>query len=342
MNAMHYPESKPFNEGTLSVGGYTLPYKEYGNPKGIPIVSLHGGPGAGSSPDDHRIFDPKAFHIIVYDQRGAGESTPGGGVENNTPDILADDIEVLRKHLNIAQWHVYGGSWGSALSLLYAEKYPEKVKTLTLYGIYLMRKEDDALRYELARILRPEAYMQFKAVLLPGDQDNAKDQGDAKDDVARMQEAYYQMLMNPDPAVHNAVVAASGRFFDAISALEPNEGGNAGNGAKRLNSERIELSIARNHRLDPDDRLLRDIGKIRHIPTKIVHGRYDMICPPKIAQDLKQAFPEAELEMVTAGHCVPEPEIVKAMVRATNNIRDTGSPLPKKNTEPKNIISHHS
>ena len=97
MNAMHYPESKPFNEGTLSVGGYTLPYKEYGNPKGIPIVTLHGGPGAGSTPMSHRFFDPKVFRIIVYDQRGAGVSTPGGGVENNTPDKLADDMEVLRK-----------------------------------------------------------------------------------------------------------------------------------------------------------------------------------------------------------------------------------------------------
>lgn len=326
MSQILYPASKPFNEGTLSVGGYMLPYEEFGNPQGIPIVYLHGGPGAGSSRDDHRVFDPKAFRIIVYDQRGAGASTPAGGMENNTPDNLADDIETLRKHLGIHQWHVYGGSWGSALALLYAEKYPDKVKSLTLYGIYLMRKEDDNLRFELSKILRPEAFRQFKAFLLP------QERGDTSRDVARMQEAYYQKLMDPDPAVHYAAVEASGRFFDAIGSMEPREGGNAGKSKKRLKSERIEASIARNHRLDPDDRLLRDINKIRHIPTRIIEGRYDMICPPKIADDLKRAFPEAELEMVTASHSVPEPELTKALVRATNNIRDTGAPVAKKKT----------
>jgi len=324
---MLYPASKPFNEGMLSVGGYTLPYKEYGNPQGIPVVYLHGGPGAGSSPDDHRVFDPKAFRIIIYDQRGAGTSAPAGGVENNTPDNLADDMEVLRKHLGIDQWHIHAGSWGSALALLYAEKYPEKVKSLTLYGIYLMRKEDDNLRFELAKILRPEAFRQFKAFLLP------EEQGETNGDVARMQEAYYQLLMNPDPAVHFAAVEASGKFYDAIATMEPREGGNAGNSKQRLKSERIETSIARNHRLDPDDQLLRDINKIRHIPTKIIQGRYDMICPPKIAYDLKQAFPEAQLEMVTAAHSVPCPELTKALIRATNSIRETGAPVVKKKTK---------
>src|SRR6202012_1959646 len=134
-------------------------------------------------------------------QRGAGASTPGGGVENNTPDNLADDMEVLRKHLGIDAWHVYGGSWGSTLALLYAEKYPDKVKSLTLYGIFLLREEDDRLFLEAAKIMRPEYFRKFKELLLPGEQ------GDKNDDIGRMREAYYQMIMNPDPAVHRAAAA---------------------------------------------------------------------------------------------------------------------------------------
>ena len=334
---MLYPASQPFNEGTLAVGGYTLPYKEFGNPDGIPIVYLHGGPGAGHSPDDHRVFDPKAFRIIIYDQRGAGASTPGGGVKDNTPGNLADDMEVLRKHLGIDNWHVYGGSWGSTLALLYAEKYPAKVKSLTLYGIFLLREEDDRLSLEVARSMRPEEFRKFKEFLLPGEK------GDKSDDIDRMREIYYQMLMNPDPDVHYAAAAAWEPLGNVIGTLEPRGGEISGKrNQQALNAERICASISRNHRFKPEDRLLKDINKIRHIPTKIIQGRYDLVCPPKIAHDLKQAFPEAELEMVTAGHSVPDIELLKALIQATNNIRDTGTPLAKKKL-PKSVFKnkHH-
>jgi proline iminopeptidase len=332
---MLYPASEPFHTGTLTVGGYTLPYKEYGNPGGAPIVYLHGGPGGGTPADAYRVFDPKFFHIITYDQRGAGTSTPGGGVENNTPDNLADDMEVLRQHLGIEQWHIYGGSWGSALSLLYAEKYPEKVKSLTLYGIFLLREEDDNLQFEAARTMRPEAYRKFKEFLLPGEQ------GDSSDDIPRMREAYYQKIMNPDPAVYRAAAAASDQFGSVLGSLEPSPRATTAADCddRRIYCERICAAMSHNHRFKPEDRLLRDINKIRHIPTRIIQGLYDLICPPKIAQDLKEVFPEADFESVTAGHSVPDLELTRALIQATNNIRDTGSPLTKKDAPKPSAVS---
>jgi len=328
LEKLFYPASEPFHQGTLTVDGYTLPFKEYGNPNGIPIVNLHGGPGGGTPPDVYRVFDPKAFRIIVYDQRGAGTSTPGGSVENNTPDNLADDMEVLRKHLGIDQWHVYGGSWGSTLGLLYAEKYPERVKSLTLYGIFLLREEDDNLQFEAARSMRPEAFRKFKEFLLPGEK------GDKSDDIARMREIYYRKIMNPDPAVYRAAAAASDQLGSVLGSLEPSPRATtaADCNDRRIYCERICTAMSHDHRFKPEDRLLRDINKIRHIPTKIIQGRYDLICPPKIAQDLKQVFHEADLESVTAGHSVPDLELTRALIQATDNIRDAGSPLTKKKT----------
>lgn len=318
MREILYPASKPFNEGTIQAGEYTLPYQEYGNPKGIPIVYLHGGPGVGSSDYFHRFFDPKAFHIIVYDQRGAGKSTPAGGVKNNTPDLLAQDLDALRDHLGIDKWHVYGGSWGSTLALLYAETYPEHTSSLTLRGIYMLRQKDDDLFYQSAGLNVPQDLERF-INFLP-----EKERGDYI-------ESYYHRLFNPDPAVHVPASKEIARLGNVTYSLErmPEKDLSAYDPAD-INAQRIEWSIIRNHKFTPQDRLIRDAHKIRHIPTLIVQGRYDMICPPQIAADLKKALPGAEMQMVTSGHAAVDPETMKALIQATNRIRDTGSPLHKK------------
>jgi proline iminopeptidase len=313
-----YPNSSPFNKGTLKVDGYTLPYEEYGNPEGTPIVFLHGGPGAGTSPDAYQSFDPKVFRIIVYDQRGAGKSTPSGGLKDNTPDLLADDLEKLKKHLGIEKWHVAGGSWGSTLALLYAEKYPASVKSLTLQGIYLLRKKDQDLCYQATDIIQPETMKRFREFL-------------PENERADLEESYYKRLFSEDPAVHLPALREICRFgFATFPLHRPLEEHMDYFDPEALGSARIEWSILHNHKLTPEDRLLRDIGKIRHIPTMIIQGRYDLTCPPQIAFDLKQAFPEAQLQMVTAGHSTYDPDIAQALAQAYTRLRDTGSPLVKK------------
>lgn len=315
MKEILYPESKPFNQGSLQVDHYTLPYEEFGNPDGIPIVYLHGGPGLGSSPPFHRYFDPKAFRIIVYDQRGAGKSQPSGDIKRNTPDALAEDLEKLRSHLGIDQWHVYGGSWGSTLALLYAEKYPDKVTSLTLRGIYLLRQKDNDICYQAADILQPEDMKRLRDFL-------------PENERADVIESLYQRIFDSDPAVHLPAARVVSYFGNATYSLDrPPEKELEEFDDTAINALRIEWHIIRNCKFSPEDQLLKNIAAIRHIPTIIVQGRYDITCPPQIAYDLKQAFPEADLQVVTAGHAATDPEIMRALVQATDRIRDTGSPL---------------
>jgi len=311
-------KNHPFNKGTLQVDGYTLPYEEFGNPHGIPIVCLHGGPGGGSSPEMANNFDLNAFRVIIYDQRGAGKSTPKGGLENNTPDLLVGDLEKLKNHLGIDQWHVKGSSWGSTLALLYAEKYPASVKSLTLQGIYLLRQKDQDLSYQATDIIQPETMKRFREFLPENERGN-------------IEEAYYQRLMNPDPAVHMPAAREISRFGNAIYPLHrPAEKDLDHFDPATLGSLRIEWSIIHDHKLTPEDRILKNIDKIRHIPTMIVQGRYDLTCPPQIAFDLKQAFPEAQLQMALGGHAAGDPEMKQALIDAYNRIKDNGSPMVKK------------
>jgi proline iminopeptidase len=308
----------PFHKDTIQVDGYTLPYEEYGNPKGIPVVCLHGGPGAGSSPDMANNFDLKDFRVIIYDQRGAGKSKPAGGLENNTPDLLADDIEKLKNHLGVEQWHVQGSSWGSTLALLYAEKYPASVKSLTLQGIYLLRQKDQDLSYQATGIMQPETMKRFRKFL-------------PENERANIEEPYYQRLMNKDPAVHLPAAREISRFGSAIYPLHrPSEKDLDHFDEGSLGAMRIEWSIIHDHKLTPEDRLLKDIGKIHHIPTMIIQGRYDLTCPPQIAFDLKEAFPEAQLQMVVGGHSAGDPDMKQALADAYTRIKDNGSPLVKK------------
>ena len=308
-----YPASTPYNKGHLDVGdGHRIYYEEFGNPQGEPIVYLHGGPGAGHGPNFHRYFDPEAFRIIIYDQRGAGQSVPFGETKNNSPDILVEDNEKLREHLGIDKWHVYGGSWGSTLALLYAEAHPDKTESLTLRGIFMMREKELDLFYKYADTFYPQEFNELRSWLPENE----------RGDVLK---AYYNRISA------GSVEAARrwSRFESATCHLIPpsTEDLDAETDNFLVGMATMETHFFVNHRFDPDDRILRDVHKIRHIPTHIVQGHYDSVCPPVSAWELKQAFPEATLEMVIAGHSATDPAIKDALIRATNRIRDAGSPV---------------
>src|SRR5208337_612633 len=181
-----YPASEPFNRGELKVDSYVLQYAEYGNKEGIPIVYLHGGPGAGCEPYFHRFFDPKVFRIIIYDQRGAPHSKPSGEIVNNSPAHLVEDNEKLRQELGIAKWHLFGGSWGSTLALLYAEKYPEHVSSMILRGVFMMREQELDWYMNRMGTFFPEVYKEFIDFLPEAGR-------------GCVLESYYQRLINPDP-----------------------------------------------------------------------------------------------------------------------------------------------
>lgn len=310
-----YPASVP-QDGRLSLDGlHTMFYQEWGNPAGIPVVYLHGGPGGGTPGYAHQFFDPSAFRIITYDQRGAGRSTPFGETRDNAPDILVADMEKLRAHLGIEKWHVAGGSWGSTLSLLYAEAHPGRVESLTLRGIFLGRQKELDYLYKEGDGDRffPEQFAKLRD-FLPEDE---------RGDILR---AYHKRIAAGD----RDAARAWSIFEGSIARLHPmtDEDLAADDDTHLVGMARMETHFFVNHRFQPDDRLLRDVGKIRHIPTMIVQGRYDIVCPPVSAWELHQAFPESHLEMVIAGHSASEPEIQRVLVESANRIRDTGAPLP--------------
>lgn len=313
-----YPASEKIGGGTLKLDAvHTLHYEEFGNPEGIPIVYLHGGPGGGSGDHFHRFFDPKVFHIIIYDQRGAGKSAPAAEIRDNTPDLLVEDLDRLRRHLGFDKWHVYGGSWGSTLALLYAEEHPENTSSLTLRGIFLMRKRDIEMFYEAAELFRPEEAKRVRDFL-------------PENERADFMENFYQRLTSPDPAISIPAAQAWARFENVCCFIQqPSDAAIEESDQDALNVARIESHYFRNCLFTPDDRLLKNVDRIRDIPTFMVQGSYDLVCPPQIAYDLKQAFPEAHLQMTIAGHAATEVENMKALVAATDRIRDTGSPVPK-------------
>jgi len=318
-----YPESIPFNKSSIQVGDYTLPYEEFGNPDGTPIVFVHGGPGGGSPAFAHRLFDPKAFHIIVYDQRGAGKSVPYAGIKDNSPDLLADDLNKLREHLHIDKWHIYGGSWGSTLALLYAEKYPKTVNSIILRGVFTMREREVDWFMNKMGTFFPESGKEFIEFLPPNERGNVL-------------ESYYRRLTNPDPAIHLPAARAWSRYETSCSFLTrpAAEVLDKITGQDALACARIEASFFRNHMFTPDDRIIRDLDKIKDIPTMIVQGRHDVICPPETAAAVAEKLPKRQLVLTPHGHATTEPETLNAVIAATDRIRDTGSPLPLTATPP--------
>jgi proline iminopeptidase len=290
---------------------HTMYWECSGNPQGIPVVFLHGGPGAGSSAKHRRLFDPKAYRIVVFDQRGAGRSTPLGELrDNSTPQLIAD-MEKLRAHLGIEKWLVFGGSWGSTLALAYAETRPERCLGLVLRGIFLCRpSEIDWFLYGL-RTVFPEAWEAFAGYLPEAER------GD-------LLSSYSKRLNDPNPAVHMPAARAWSLYEGSCSTLLPSRDTVSyfSNEVVALGLARIEAHYFTHDIFLPPNALLDNVHKLRNIPAVIVQGRYDMVCPLISAHELARAWPEAEYIVVPdAGHSVWEPGICAALIEALEQFK---------------------
>jgi proline iminopeptidase len=307
-----YPEIRPHQSGMLELDRLHSMYWEVsGKPDGAPALFLHGGPGAGSTPAHRRFFDPDHYRIVVFDQRGAGRSTPLGETHDNTTPQLVRDIETLRLTLGIERWLVFGGSWGSTLALAYAEAHPERCTGLVLRGIFLCRpSEIHWFLYEMRNVF-PEAWRAFSDYLPEAER------GD-------LLKAYYTRLMDPNPAVHMPAARRWSMFEGSCSTLLPSPETVAAFGDDRmaLGLARIEAHYFVNDVFLPENALLANVGRIRQIPATIVQGRYDMVCPIVTADELHRAWPEARYVVVPdAGHSAMETGIRSALIEATDRLR---------------------
>jgi proline iminopeptidase len=310
-----FPPIDPYGTGLLRLDDrHSMYWEQSGNPRGQPVLFLHGGPGAGATPAHRRFFDPYHYRIVVFDQRGAGRSTPHGEIAANTTPILVDDIERLRLHLGIDRWHVFGGSWGSTLALAYAQSHPERARSLTLRGVFLGRKaEIDWFLYGIGNVF-PEAWRAF-AHFLP-----EAERGD-------LLAHYWARLIDPDPAAHLPAARAWSAFEGACSTLLPSPETVQAFSEDRmaLGLARIEAHYFRNGLFLAGDALLDGVAKIRHIPATIVQGRYDMVCPIATADLLARAWPEARYVVVPdAGHSAMEPGIRSQLVAAMERAKRLG------------------
>lgn len=311
MAADLYPAIEPYESGMFPAGdGHEIYYELSGNPKGKPVVFLHGGPGSGSGPEHRRFFDPRRYRILVFDQRGAGRSTPIASIENNTTHHLVRDIESLREKLGVKRWVVFGGSWGSTLALAYAAAHPEACVAFVLRGIWLCRKSDIQWWLYGVRSIFTEFWDDF-ANYLP-----ESERGD-------LLENYFKLLVHPDPKVHMPAAANWKTYESRIAALIPKPGSEKSQSLRTLAMSRIEAHYMRNGVFLPEGALIGAVPRFRHVPGVIVHGRYDVICPAEGAVALHRAWPEAEMTMVPdAGHSAMEPGIRKALVAATDRFAD--------------------
>lgn len=309
-----YDPIEPYQHGMLKVSDiHELYYEQCGNPDGQPVVFLHGGPGGGLTPDYRRFFDPEAYRIVLFDQRGSGKSTPHANLEENTTWHLVSDIERLREHLGIEQWMVFGGSWGSTLALAYAQTHPDRVNALVLRGIFLCRKKEIDWFYQAgASAIFPDVWEQYQSVIPEAERGN-------------MLEAYYRRLTSEDESVRLEAARAWSVWEGSTSKLFPDQTliDDFGEAHLALSLARIEAHYFINNAFfDSDNYLLENVGKIRHIPAVIVQGRYDVVCPIMSAWELHRAWPEAELVVVgDAGHSSMEPGIISELVGATDRFR---------------------
>ncbi len=307
-----FPSIEPYASGMLRVDGiHTLYWEECGNPQGVPAVFLHGGPGEGASPSARRLFDPTAWRIVLFDQRGAQRSTPLYETQNNTTEHLIADIEFLRQSRNIRKWHVMGGSWGSALAIAYAQQHPDKCLGLILRSICLMRQSEiDWFLYGLRQIF-PEAWSAFAGFIAP----------EFRNDLLS---AYHRIFSGPDDALKREALRLWLHYESSCSTFYPTiaERALTDKDDPRSALPILEAHYFKNNLFTPDDKLLKDIHKIRHIPAVIVQGRYDMICPIVTADELHRHWPEAEYHVVPdAGHSMLEPGIRSTITDATERFK---------------------
>lgn len=311
-DATLYPDCAPRASGMLRLDTlHTMYWEECGNAGGVPLLFIHGGPGGGSLPHHRRYYDPAFWRIVLYDQRGAGRSTPTAELTDNTTAHLIDDIERLRAHLGIDRWLLFGGSWGSTLALLYAQAYPERVLGLVLRGIFLAtRAEIDWFMHGMARVF-PEAWREFTQVLPAAER-------------VDLLGNYYRRLTSTDRHIHTPAALAWDRYESTCSTLlpKPNGNGRADTDTAALAIARIEAHYFVHDAFIEPDRVLSNVRNIRHLPCAIVQGRYDIICPPAAADSLSRAWPEADYAVVPdAGHSVREPGTTRALVAAVQRMQ---------------------
>jgi len=308
--ADYYPPLEPYAVHRLAVDPpHELYVEECGNPNGLPAVFVHGGPGGGCTPDNRRFFDPDRYRIVLFDQRGCGRSRPHAELTRNTSGDLVADMESIRALLGIERWVVFGGSWGSTLSLLYAETHPERVRALMLRGIFLATQSelDWFYRGGIANIF-PDHFADFVAPI------PAAERGD-------LVRAYHRRLTHAEPEVQRRAAEAWSLFEARCSTLLPSE-----SVVNYLTEPEVAIAVSRiechyfiNDCFLQPDQLIRDVGRLRTIPGVIVQGRYDVVCPPLAAWRLKQAWPEAELRILPdSGHAASEPATRSALVETTD------------------------
>jgi proline iminopeptidase len=310
-----YDAIEPFDTGRLKVSAiHELYYEQCGNPKGKPVVFLHGGPGGGLMPDYRRFFNPDAYRIVLFDQRGSGQSTPHASVEENTTWDLVADIEKLRERLGIDTWQVFGGSWGSTLALAYAETHSDRVRELVLRGIFLCRPSEIQWFYqEGASWIFPDVWEEFLKVIPEAERDD-------------MVSAYYRRLTSEDEKVRLEAARAWSIWEGSTSKLffDPESIEKFGDPEFALAFARIECHyFVNNCFFNTNNYLLENVAKIRHLPGVIVQGRYDVVCPIRSAWDLHRAWPEAQLRITPdAGHAMMEPGNLSALVEATDQFAE--------------------
>lgn len=311
-----FPPIEPYRSGHLAVDDlHTLYWEECGNPQGVPVLFLHGGPGSGSSPRHRQFFDPAFYRIVLFDQRGAGRSTPLGETRQNTTQLLIDDIERLRVMMGIEQWLVFGGSWGSTLALAYGQAHPERCSGFILRGIFLCTRPEIDWFLNGIKWFFPKEHAQFVADIPEAER------GD-------LLQAFGRRLFGDDPSASLRAARAWSRYEGSCLHLLPHP-----EVAEQFGSDPVALGVGRleahyflHDSFLTDDQLIRNVGRIAHLPGVIIQGRYDVVCPALSAWRLHQAWPRAGFQMIEdAGHAAFEPGITRALVAATEQFKRTGT-----------------
>lgn len=306
-----YPECLPYNQTDIPVTTtHSIYVEECGNPHGMPVIFLHGGPGSGCNPAQRRFFDPDHYRIILFDQRGCGRSQPAGETKENNTQALVGDIETIRHYLQIERWHVFGGSWGSTLALAYANSHPTPVVSLTLRGIFLSRPHE--IRWFLGQVALffPEAWQTLLAPAPTSHRENVLDY-------------YASLVFDEDISISIPAAIRWNAFEASIMSLIPKMDSAEVNGAVELARARVQIHYIQHLCFVDGDEMLQTAAKqLATIPTTIVQGRYDMVCPPQTAWELAQALPHASLVMVPdAGHSAMEPGTCQALMAATEQYK---------------------
>lgn len=306
-----YPECQPFTNTHIAVNSlHSIYVEQCGNPHGVPVIFLHGGPGSGCNPGQRRFFDPAHYHIILFDQRGCGRSQPAGETTDNTTQDLVADIEAIRQHLNIDRWHVFGGSWGSTLALCYANSHPKHVTSLTLRGIFLSRQHEIDWFLGQVALFFPDAWQTLLAVVPASHQENVLDY-------------YATQVFHSDTAISIPAAIRWNAFESSIMSLISKTDSSEVNGAVELARARVQIHYIQHLCFVDGDQMLQAAAQqLQSIPTTIVQGRYDMVCPPQTAWELSRALPHATLVMVPdAGHSAMEPGTCQALLNATEQYK---------------------